>query len=132
MDANFSEWFVRLSGFVSQCYSIENAGDKILSVLYSLPTSGIKLEFFAPDNKEAWSLGKSNKNGKHDANINVNKELQNIEKSQRSTRHLEISLPEGVEYDVGDHLEVWSENSDELVERVALSFDLLLDALFEI
>ena len=36
--------------------------------------------------------------------------------------------PEGVEYEVGDHLE----NSEEIVESVALSFGLVLDSVFEI
>jgi cytochrome P450 / NADPH-cytochrome P450 reductase len=77
-------------------------------------------------------IGKSNKNGDHIANVNVNKELQDTEKSMRSTRHLEISLPDGINYGVGDHLEVWAENSDEIVENVASSFGLVLDSVFEI
>ena len=117
---------------VSQYCSIENAGNKIFSVLSSLPTSGVDLEYFSPDNEKAWSLGKLNKNGDHFANVNVNKELQNTEKSKKSTRHLEISLPEGIEYKVGDHLEVWAENSDEIVEKVASTFGLVLDSVFEI
>ena len=132
MDADFSEWFVRFSGLASEYYTIENAGDKILSALTSLPTSGVDIKFFAPDNKEAWSLGASNRNGDRIAIVNVNKELQNKEKSERSTRHLEISLPKGSEYEVGDHLEIWAENSEEIVESVALSFGLVIDAVFEI
>jgi cytochrome P450/NADPH-cytochrome P450 reductase len=42
--------------------------------------------------------------------------------SERSTRHLEFEIPEGVSYRAGDHLGVVPHNSDELVRRVARRF----------
>lgn len=39
--------------------------------------------------------------------------------SDRSTRHIEVQLPEGVTYRTGDHLGVIAHNSEELVKRVA-------------
>ena len=53
-----------------------------------------------------------------------NYELQNFESSGRSTRHIELELPAGVNYTPGDHLGVISRNSPELVKRVVARFNL--------
>ena len=50
------------------------------------------------------------------------------EPSPRSTRHLELELPEGVVYRAGDHLGVIPRNADALLERVAARFGLDLAA----
>src|SRR5262249_14957749 len=42
--------------------------------------------------------------------------------SERSTRHIELALPEGVTYRAGDHLGVISHNGESLVKRVAARF----------
>ena len=42
--------------------------------------------------------------------------------SERSTRHIEIALPDGVTYRAGDHLGVIARNSDTLVQRVITRF----------
>ena len=42
--------------------------------------------------------------------------------SDRSTRHIEVELPEGVGYRVGDHLAVAPRNDPALVDRVARRF----------
>ena len=47
-----------------------------------------------------------------------NVELQSAQ-SDRSTRHIEIELPEGVRYSAGDHLGVFPENPHDLVRAVA-------------
>ncbi|KAI8607908.1 hypothetical protein BC830DRAFT_1157493, partial [Chytriomyces sp. MP71] len=60
--------------------------------------------------------------------ILVNRELQNYDKSKRSTRHLEITV--NVPYLPGDHLEVYPQNDPDLVEAVAQGFGLALDATF--
>lgn len=52
-----------------------------------------------------------------------NRELQRTA-SGRSTRHLELALPEGLSYEAGDHLGVIPQNAPELVERVAGVFGL--------
>ncbi|MGB6780019.1 MAG: bifunctional cytochrome P450/NADPH--P450 reductase [Planococcus citreus] len=51
-----------------------------------------------------------------------NEEL--LKTADRSTRHIEIQLPEGAAYQEGDHLGVLPENSKELVERVLTRFGL--------
>lgn len=51
-----------------------------------------------------------------------NRELQNPEASGRSTRHIELTLPEGVSYRPGDHLGVIPQNPARLVARAAAAF----------
>ena len=50
--------------------------------------------------------------------------------SPKRTRHLEISLPPGVAYRVGDHLGVCPKNDEEQVERLAQHLGAALDGLF--
>ncbi len=55
----------------------------------------------------------------------VNRELHRKDgahASDRSTRHLELALPEGVTYRAGDHLGVIPHNSETLVNRVVARF----------
>jgi cytochrome P450/NADPH-cytochrome P450 reductase len=57
--------------------------------------------------------------------VALNRELHRKEgehPSQRSTRHLELELPEDAVYEAGDHLGVIPHNSEALVERVAARF----------
>lgn len=58
----------------------------------------------------------------------INDELQNksgANPSTRSTRHIEVELPEGVSYRVGDHLSVVPRNEPALVDAVARRFGFL-------
>lgn len=60
--------------------------------------------------------------------ILVNDELQNksgANPSTRSTRHIEVELPEGVTYRVGDHLSVVPRNAPVLVDAVARRFGFM-------
>ena len=50
-----------------------------------------------------------------------NRELH-TEKSTRSTRHIELELPENTSYKAGDHLAVVPHNGDELINRVMSRF----------
>jgi cytochrome P450/NADPH-cytochrome P450 reductase len=50
--------------------------------------------------------------------------------SPKRTRHLEVSLPPGVAYRVGDHLGVCPRNDEEQVERLARHLGAALDGLF--
>lgn len=52
------------------------------------------------------------------ATVRQNQELQS-EDAGRSTRHIELTLPEGVTYAAGDHLGVFPENPPALVNAVA-------------
>jgi cytochrome P450 / NADPH-cytochrome P450 reductase len=60
--------------------------------------------------------------------VQVNSELQNkvgANASDRSTRHIEVQLPAGVSYRVGDHLSVVPRNDPALVDSVARRFGFL-------
>ena len=48
--------------------------------------------------------------------------------SERSTRHVELALPEGVTYNAGDHLGILPRNSEAQVRRVMARFDFPEDA----
>ena len=65
--------------------------------------------------------------GTKSATVTVNRELQTVtgkNASDRSTRHAELNLPEGMNYAPGDHLSVLPNNSGELVQRVLNRFSL--------
>ena len=58
----------------------------------------------------------------------ANSELQNktgANASDRSTRHIEVELPAGISYRVGDHLSVVPRNDPALVDAVARRFGFL-------
>jgi cytochrome P450 / NADPH-cytochrome P450 reductase len=55
--------------------------------------------------------------------VSRNSELQHVE-SGRNTRHLELTLPEAVDYQEGDHIGVLPRNPSSLVERVLSRFNL--------
>ncbi|AWB44626.1 NADPH--cytochrome reductase [Paenibacillus sp. CAA11] len=57
------------------------------------------------------------------AAVLANNELQ-LEGSERSTRHIELRLPEEVSYQEGDHLGVLPKNSEAIVKRVLHRFQL--------
>jgi cytochrome P450/NADPH-cytochrome P450 reductase len=60
--------------------------------------------------------------------VSVNSELQNksgANASDRSTRHIEVQLPPGIAYRVGDHLSVVPRNDPTLVDSVARRFGFL-------
>uniref|UniRef100_A0A0G4GXH5 NADPH--hemoprotein reductase n=1 Tax=Chromera velia CCMP2878 TaxID=1169474 RepID=A0A0G4GXH5_9ALVE len=53
------------------------------------------------------------------ARVLVNRELQKEEETGRSTRHIELSLPQGKTYEAGDHLAVIGQNDDAVVDAAA-------------
>lgn len=59
----------------------------------------------------------------HYAKVVDNRELQKAG-GGRSTRHIEIALPEGIAYQEGDHLGVFPQHRKELVERALNRFGL--------
>ncbi|MFC9708475.1 bifunctional cytochrome P450/NADPH--P450 reductase [Paenibacillus sp. NPDC056933] len=65
------------------------------------------------------------------ATVVVNEELQ-ARDSGRSTRHLEILLPEGMTYKEGDHLGVLPRNANELVNRILHRFGLKGDVQIQL
>ncbi len=64
-----------------------------------------------------------NRQGEKPMQVLANKELQSIT-SPRSTRHVELKLPQGMTYQTGDHLGVYPQNHAQLIERVCQCFGL--------
>jgi cytochrome P450 / NADPH-cytochrome P450 reductase len=64
-----------------------------------------------------------------EARVLASRELQSAQSPKR-TRHLEISLPPGVTYRVGDHLGICPKNDEERVERLARHLGAVPDGLF--
>ena len=59
--------------------------------------------------------------------VRMNRELQHRDcerPSERSTRHIEITLPSSVSYSAGDHLGIVPRNGLELIRRVLMRFKL--------
>ena len=63
--------------------------------------------------------------GAHPMKVRLNRELQ-AAGSDRSTRHIEVQLPEGIHYRVGDHLSVVPVNELLLADKVARRFGFRL------
>ncbi|MGO4835006.1 flavodoxin domain-containing protein, partial [Rhizobiaceae sp. 2RAB30] len=66
--------------------------------------------------------------GAREMAVLANRELQDSAASGRSTRHIEVALPDGVSYRPGDHLCVVPANAPQLVERVERRFGFAPDA----
>lgn len=70
--------------------------------------------------------------GAKSAPILENRELQNVALSHRSTRQIDVALPDGMSYRAGDHLSVVPVNSEALVTRVLNRFGFTQDAQIRI
>ncbi|WP_370399142.1 bifunctional cytochrome P450/NADPH--P450 reductase [Sulfitobacter sp. JB4-11] len=70
--------------------------------------------------------------GAQPTTVGANRELQNVAASKRSTRHIEVALPEGMTYRTGDHLSVVPINDEALVARALKRFGFSADAQIRI
>jgi cytochrome P450/NADPH-cytochrome P450 reductase len=119
LDGQFDGWFAKLS----------EAGVKAFGLASSFSRSAddeplYKIEPMAPSAVSSIAaLG-----GALAMRVLANDELQNREgpnASDRSTRHIEVELPAGVTYRVGDHLSVVPRNDPTLVDAVSRRFGFL-------
>jgi cytochrome P450/NADPH-cytochrome P450 reductase len=119
LDGQFESWFAKLAPLATKEFGVDsnfsrNADDEPL----------YKIEPVAPTAvNAAVALG-----GAAPMKVLVNTELQNksgANASDRSTRHLEVQLPSGTSYRVGDHLSVVPRNDPALVDSVARRFGFL-------
>src|SRR5438552_9139968 len=113
LDGQFESWFAKLRPLAVKEFGLDtgferSAGDEPL----------YRVEPVAPSVVNAVvALG-----GVAPMKIVANRELQNqagANASERSTRHIEVELPESVSYRVGDHLSVVPRNDPALVDSVA-------------
>src|ERR1700723_3355142 len=119
LDGQFESWFAALAPLATKEFGVDsnfsrNADDEPL----------YKIEPVAPTTINAIvALG-----GIVPMKGLVNTELQNkvgAHASERSLRHIEVQLPLGVTYRVGDHLSVVPRNDPALVDAVARRFGFL-------
>jgi cytochrome P450 / NADPH-cytochrome P450 reductase len=119
LDGQFESWFAKLAPLATKEFGVDsnfsrNADDEPL----------YKIEPVAPTAvNAAVALG-----GAAPMKVLVNTELQNksgANASDRSTRHIEVQLPSGTSYRVGDHLSVVPRNDPALVDSVARRFGFL-------
>ena len=119
LDGQFESWFAKLAPLATKEFGIDSdfsrsADDEPL----------YRIEPVAPTTiNAAVALG-----GAAPMKVPVNTELQNrsgANASERSTRHIEVQLPSGTSYRVGDHLSVVPRNDPALVDSVARRFGFL-------
>jgi cytochrome P450/NADPH-cytochrome P450 reductase len=119
LEGNFEAWFAKLRPLAAKEFGIETGfnRDGSETPLYAIePVASTVVHAI---------VGAS---GALPMKIVVNSELQNksgANASPRSTRHIEVELPAGVAYRVGDHLSVLPRNEAALVEAVARRFGFM-------
>jgi len=119
LDGQFDDWFKLLAPAAVKAFGLESSFRRSAEdePLY-------RIEPMAPSAVSAIAaLG-----GASPMKVLVNNELQNRDgpnASERSTRHVEVELPAGQTYRVGDHLSVVPRNDPTLVDHVARRFGFL-------
>jgi cytochrome P450 / NADPH-cytochrome P450 reductase len=119
LDGQFEAWFAKLRPLAMQQFGLDTDFDRSADdePLY-------RIEPVAPTVPNLIvGLG-----GAMPMKVLCNSELQNkagVDASDRSTRHIEVQLPENVSYRVGDHLSVVPRNDPALVDSVARRFGFL-------
>jgi len=119
LDGQFEAWFAKTAPAAVKELGVEtsftrSAGDAPLYAVEPVAPSAVNA---------AVALG-----GASPMKVLVNTELQNRngpQASDRSTRHIEVQLPAGLSYRVGDHLSVVPRNDPGLVDTVARRFGFL-------
>src|SRR4030088_3086154 len=119
LDGEFESWFAKRRPLAVKQFAFDTSFDRSAD---DAPLC--KIEPVAPTAVNAIvALG-----GATPMKVLVNSELQNklgANASDRSTRHIEVQLPSGVTYRVGDHLSVVPRNDPVLVDSVARRFGFL-------
>jgi cytochrome P450 / NADPH-cytochrome P450 reductase len=119
LDGEFESWFAKLAPLATREFGVDSNFSRSAEdePLY-------KIEPVAPSAVNAIvALG-----GVAPMKVLVNAELQTrngANASDRSTRHIEVQLPPGISYRVGDHLSVVPRNDPALVDSVARRFGFL-------
>src|ERR1700731_795684 len=119
LDGQFENWFAKAAPQAVKEFGVDSSFSRSADdePLY-------RIEPVAPPGVNAVvALG-----GASPMKVLANAELQNkagANASERSTRHVEVELPPGVSYRVGDHLSVVPRNDPTLVDAVARRFGFL-------
>ncbi len=119
LDGQFEEWFAKAAPQAVKEFGVDSSFSRSADdePLY-------QIEPMAPSMVNAVvALG-----GASPMKVLANTELQNKQGaggSERSTRHIEVQLPPGINYRVGDHLSVVPRNGPALVDSVARRFGFM-------
>ncbi len=113
IDEAFDGWFAELWPTVGTALDLDVTFD---AAAESEPLYKVEFIDAATDNPLVAQLGAKA------VTVRENRELQSG--SDRSTRHIEVSLAPGQTYNVGDHLSVVPRNAPDLVRRVEQRFSL--------
>lgn len=143
IDGDFSVWsanfWTALMARYGQSASGKNADIMTTNGPMADPSKDFNLEFIPLfKDKVKADQAQDNRNQRQGGVVTMieNRELQNAEKSDRSTRHIEFQFEKSADgqplYEAGDHLEVTPVNDDKLVEIIAVSLGLVLDSVFEV
>ena len=116
-DSHYEAWFAALRPAAARAFSLGESLDRETRVepLY-------RVETLAPQVSNAAAAA----TGGQALRVLENREL--LTGTERSTRHIEIALPDGVSYRAGDHLAVAPRNDAALVAEVAARFGLAPDS----
>src|SRR5882757_4432881 len=119
LDGQFETWFAALSQASVRAFGLDSSFSRSADdePLY-------RVEPVAPTTVSAVAL----LGGAAPMKVVANTELQNKtapNASDRSTRHIEVQLPAGTSYRVGDHLSIVPRNDPALVDSVARRFGFL-------
>ncbi|MEM7060531.1 MAG: cytochrome P450 [Pseudomonadota bacterium] len=120
LDEKFEAWSVSLWPVLAQTFDIE------LVEAEAQPLYEIERLSDADTNPIAYQAGAQA------TAVLENRELQDVEASGRSTRHIEVALKPGMTYRTGDHLSVVPVNSGALVARVMRCFGYSADTQIRI
>ncbi|ABE39056.1 cytochrome P450 [Rhodopseudomonas palustris BisB5] len=110
LEGQFESWFAKLGPLAVKEFGIDA---KFARAVDDAPL--YRIEPVAPAAGNAVAAA----GGAVPMKVLANRELQDCAASGRSTRHIEIALPEGISYRVGDHLSVMPRNDPALVAAVA-------------
>jgi cytochrome P450/NADPH-cytochrome P450 reductase len=122
-ESQYELWYDKLWKDIESEFAINSLSENVFKS-HGL----ISIDFF--ENEVASHIPVANAASK--MKVSKNYELQNFEFSGRSTRHIELELPAGGDYNPGDHLGVISRNSPELVRRVVARFNLNTSVVLKI
>jgi cytochrome P450/NADPH-cytochrome P450 reductase len=128
-DDAFLNWYRPLWKALGQVFSLDITGAAAAAEATQAPGTLYTVErVSAPANPVIAA------NGVRPLTIGVNRELQHANGNlpARSTRHIEVALPEGMTYRTGDHLGVLPRNGVVVVQRVLKRFNLADDAYIRI
>ncbi|KAJ1945110.1 hypothetical protein FBU59_002409, partial [Linderina macrospora] len=125
LDEDFLQWSLQVGALIASRY-----GSGIDTYVNAVIDRTLPFALKSADMVKAVPLRLANEN----AAIKVNHELQDVEQSGRSTRHIEITLDDsaGIMYQTGDHLNVYPVNKPGVVREVAAILGFDLDTAFEL